>query len=340
MITRLLRSILLLFVLCTANAFSNIQSRPVIIDTDIGFDDLLAITYLLQQPTIDVKAITIAATGETPCNPGYVNLKRMLKKLGKANIPVHCGRATPLRGKHQFPSEWSPFQTNVDSRLMQTKINARTAITHLLSDAKQSYDIIALGPLTNIGEVMQKSPQLAHKIHRLYIMGGAVHVAGNLRIANKNLNHTAEWNIYIDPYAASLVFKSQLPITLIPLDVTNTVRLPPHFYSQLKYSRTKPAITLLQLFHSLPTVVSKAMETTDWYAWDSLAAVIAIHPQYALIKAEKLNVIIKPDHDSGTLYLDQKQGKTVNVCYALDKPKFMASLNSALTRGNRVKSGQ
>lgn len=321
----------LLLIFYASLAFANKPSRWMIIDTDVGFDDLLAITHLLQQPDIEVKAITIAATGETPCVPGFINLKRMLQQLGKMNIPIFCGRATPLRGNHQFPTTWTPFQSKINIPAADSiPINAVEQLTAILQDSKQSYDIIALGPLTNLGELLQKSPHLAEKINMLYIMGGAVHVPGNLRIANKNLNGDAEWNIYIDPYAADLVFQSKVPITLIPLDITNQIKLPPDFYTQLQYSQTNAAKYMYQAYQNLPKIVFNSMAAADWYAWDSLAAVIASNPKLVKTTTEKLRVIVKHEGHSGALSLDKIHGKTVNVCYKIDRNKFMESLHDSL----------
>lgn len=321
----------ILFYLLSIPIFASTSPRPVIIDTDLGFDDLLAITYLSQQPSIEIKAITIAATGETACNPGLFELRKMLKRLDKQTIPVYCGRATPLEGTHVFPAKWSPFQIKVNPVLAQTKINAATAITRLLQQSKTSYDIIALGPLTNLGEALQKNPKLVQHIHMMYIMGGAVHVPGNLRIANPKLNDKSEWNFYIDPKAVDIVFKSHAAITLVPLDITNLIKLPPDFYIQLAHINSRAAQTMYANYQSLPSFVASAMQRANWYAWDSLAAVIAIHPAIAVIKIEKAR-IVTAGPDAGAVIIDAHKGDAIRVSYGLNKTKFTNSLTRAMAQ--------
>src|SRR5512144_2201583 len=89
----------------TATPFSG-TPRPVIVDTDMAPDDWMAILYLLQRQDISVQAITVAGTGEAHCGPGVRNALGLAALAGQPNIPVACGRETPLQGSHAFPDDW------------------------------------------------------------------------------------------------------------------------------------------------------------------------------------------------------------------------------------------
>src|SRR5262245_39994485 len=225
-VTKLVFTTFFLFMaLCgAANA-----ARPFIIDTDVGVDDIIAIIYLLQQPNIHVKAITIASTGNAHCLPALRNTLGLLKLMNRTDIPADCGRLTPLDGQHQFPkSVLEESDTLAGAAKLLPEVNATSKqkgvdlMINTIRKSRQPVTILAIGPLTNIAEALQKAPDIKNRILAIYIMGGAVHVPGNLSdVGVKMSNSTAEWNIYLDPLAADIVFKQSIPITLVPLDVTN-----------------------------------------------------------------------------------------------------------------------
>ena len=90
------------------------DAQPFIIDTDMAADDWMAILYLLQRPDVDVRAITVTGAGEAHCQPGVQNALGLTALAGRPQIPVACGRETPLKGDHAFPMDW---RKNVDALL-------------------------------------------------------------------------------------------------------------------------------------------------------------------------------------------------------------------------------
>src|SRR4029453_8474891 len=87
-------------------AGANADARHVVVDTDLAFDDIMALLYLLRQDDVVIDAVTIAGTGEAPCDPGVRNAIRLLALGGETDAPVACGRETPLQGTNAFPEEW------------------------------------------------------------------------------------------------------------------------------------------------------------------------------------------------------------------------------------------
>src|SRR6266542_6394897 len=80
--------------------------KPVVFDTDMAHEDMFAALFLLSHPNVDVRAITVSGTGETHCGPGVAHALGLVKVSGHKDIPVACGRETPLQGDHEFPAEW------------------------------------------------------------------------------------------------------------------------------------------------------------------------------------------------------------------------------------------
>ncbi len=298
---------------------------PLIIDTDMAFDDWMAILYLLSCPFVDVRAITIVATGETHASFGVQNALRLIALTENLALPIAAGRTRPLRGTHVFP--WI-VRLIMDFRLglrlpgPRAKPSRQTAVkllTQQLQTATQPITVIALGPLTNLAEAILADASLIKKISMIYFMGGALEVPGNLAELNRRLtNPYAEWNIYIDPYATAVVFRSGVPITLVPLDVTNQHPLTDDFFNRCTNRRSTPAANfvyrILQRLHPL-------RRAGTMYFWDPLTAVIATYPQIAQFQERYLTVMQDEGKECGRI-VASPQGSAVRVCTKVDQAAF------------------
>ncbi|CAM3040494.1 inosine-uridine preferring nucleoside hydrolase [Legionella steigerwaltii] len=321
----------LFLLLSLANA-----ARPFIIDTDVGVDDELAILYLLAQKDIDVKAITVVGTGEAHCSTGLRNVAGLLALMHHDKIPLSCGRETPMAGTHQFPDWLRKLADNLVGAadlLPKVKVMpSQTAIQLLqstLKNAKEPVEILAIGPLTNLGELVTQMPEIKNKIKMIYIMGGAVDSPGNLVDVDRSIkNTTAEWNIYIDPYAADKVFRSGIPITMVGLDVTNQVPVTKAFYQKLKLNQTNLANQFFyELFHHNEAEIFEH----KWYFWDVLSAVIAYDDSIVKSSNRKLRVVLSPEERSGTTVEDEK-GNTVRVCTSVNQEQLENILMDTLKK--------
>ena len=188
---------------------------PLLIDTDVAPDDLVAIAFLLASPGVEIKAITVSGTGEAHCAGGVDVVLRLLERLEAPQIDVSCGRETPIAGDHVFPDAW---RTDVDDgaglELPSTSRqpfagNAVQLITET-ADGIDGLRILTLGPLTNLADALSSDPSLARRIESVYVMGGALFVPGNVSFGGPADNNVAEWNIYVDPTAAQAVIDSGL----------------------------------------------------------------------------------------------------------------------------------
>ena len=190
---------------------------PVIIDCDPGHDDALAITLALARPELDVLGITTIGGNSTLANTTR-NALRVLALLGRTDVPVAAGPDQPL----VRPLETAPQVHGVsgldgaDLPEPASEPRPEGALEFLrstLADAPAPVMLIPVGPLTNIGLLLRTYPAIAGKIAGISLMGGAMG-AGNWTPA-------AEFNIWVDPEAARIVFRSGLPITMHGLDVTH-----------------------------------------------------------------------------------------------------------------------
>jgi len=209
------------------------SSRPVLIDTDPGIDDALALFLAWGLPALRVEAISTVA-GNVPLDLATVNAFRILDAARPAHRPrVARGAVTPLRwplvtathvhgedglgnldrfrGPDGHPRHGSP-------RLDLETQDGADLILETAGRFGRDLTIIALGPLTNLAVALERDPGRLRGIGRLVVMGGAVTVAGNVTPA-------AEFNFHVDPHAAQAVLAGGLPVELVPLDVTRRVRL-------------------------------------------------------------------------------------------------------------------
>ncbi|MCX6049800.1 MAG: nucleoside hydrolase [Chloroflexi bacterium] len=298
---------------------------PIIIDTDMAFDDWMAILYLLCCPFADVRAITIAADGEAHADFGVQNALRLLALTGNRSTSVAAGRKHPLYGTHSFPlfvRLAMDFRLGLGLPRPDRKASRQMAVELLiqqLQSAPQPVTVIALGPLTNLAEMLLAEPTLSKQISMIYFMGGALHVPGNLAELNRRLrNPFAEWNVYIDPYAVSVVLHSGVPLTFVPLDVTNQHPLTNDFYQRCAANRSTPAANFVyQILQRLYPL--RRLGTMHF--WDPLTAVIATHPEIAQFQARQLTVIQAEGNESGRM-MENSQGETAQVCTKVDYGAF------------------
>jgi len=189
---------------------------PVIIDCDPGIDDVMALTLAFAHPTLDIKLITTEPGNQTQAKTIYNALT--FTSYMKRDIEIARGLDNPMLRELEIADEVHGDNGLGDVYFPEPtiKLSSRTAINAmketLLSSAEQVI-IIATGPLTNIGALLFAHPEVKSKIKFISYMGGAA-VGGNM-------TPTTEFNVYVDPHAAEIVFKSGVPIVMSGLDVTH-----------------------------------------------------------------------------------------------------------------------
>ena len=320
------------------------QAQPFIIDTDVGVDDVIAMLYLLQHPKVQIKAITIESDGNAHCKPAMKNTLRILRMMKHSSIPVSCGQEKPLEGNHHFPAN---VLEESDSLAGTTQLlplpqpntnNQMTAVNLIIKTIQNSSEpvtILAIGPLTNIAQALEKEPQIKKNIRAIYIMGGAIHVAGNIPVVDPtSKNKSAEWNIYIDPLAAHIVLSQKIPVVLVPLDITDKLPIDMTFYNALKNNHQNKAATFV--FSLLKNNLNMIREH-GWYFWDPLAAVIASDESIAHFQIQPINITLMPENQSGATVIDPINGFELRTVTQVNQNQFKTMLLDYLNRKTRTK---
>ena len=194
--------------------------RKIIIDTDPGQDDAVAILLALASPE-DITLLGITAVaGNVPLELTALNARKVCEVAERPDIKVFAGCDRPL-AHSLVTAEHVHGKTGLDGPdLPAPKMPLQDAhavdfiIETLRSEAPGTVTLCALGPLTNIATAFRKAPDIVERVQEIVLMGGAYFEVGNITPA-------AEFNIYVDPEAADIVFKSGAPITVMPLDVTH-----------------------------------------------------------------------------------------------------------------------
>ncbi|MDG1529798.1 MAG: nucleoside hydrolase [Paracoccaceae bacterium] len=194
--------------------------RKIIIDTDPGQDDAVAILLALGSPDeIEVLGIT-AVAGNVPLALTAKNSLMICELAGKVDVPVYAGCKAPL-GRELVTAEHVHGKTGLDGPTLPDPVKQLTdghavdfIIETLRREKSGTVTLCPLGPLTNIATALQKAPDIADRIAEIVLMGGAYFEVGNITPA-------AEFNIHVDPQAADIVFKYGGKITVMPLDVTH-----------------------------------------------------------------------------------------------------------------------
>jgi inosine-uridine nucleoside N-ribohydrolase len=260
------------FLLVLSAALVASAATPVVIDTDMGSDDEMAIAVLLAHAEIPVEAITVV-NGLAHVPAGAANARRLVKASGRNSVLVLEGRETPLQRTADFPKEWRDASdaplTGEPAADGKSTERGEAWLARRLKDAAHPVRILALGPLTNVALALaQANPR---SVEEIVIMGGAFRVPGNLGDggAFKTSNTTAEWNFYVDPEAAARVFRAGVPIRVVPLDATSKVKLDAAFVNRFRSNARGP----------LAAIVGKVLDGERemikqgiYYAWDPLAA--------------------------------------------------------------------
>ncbi len=193
---------------------------PLIVDTDMGAGDIMALAFLLDHPSVDVRAVTVSATGLTRCEAGVLNALALTTLIG-VDVPVACGAEPPATSTTAFPSPWRDAADafyGLDLAAPTSSSDDRPAaqlIAETVTSSDEPVTILTLGPLTNLAAALRETPTIIEGIDHIYSLAGAVDVPGDTGAVS-----AAEWNLSLDPGAAAAVLQSGVGITFIPLDAT------------------------------------------------------------------------------------------------------------------------
>lgn len=237
--------------------------KKVIVDTDMGWDDVLSLLYVMKHPGLELCGVTVTGCGETDLRWGTVIARTLLELGNQTQATVCAGARTPMRFNHLFPQ---PFKNDMNDIMgLLGTLNPETAlppdtrpawqfIADTLAQSDETVTILSLGGFTNLATMLERCPTArVDRIDMIVAMAGAVYVDGNVALLNNaqpdwdrgplySTNHVAEWNVFVDPLAAKRIVDSTIPLILVPLDACNYVVLSPDY--ALTITATDPLATL------------------------------------------------------------------------------------------------
>lgn len=283
---------------------------PFILDTDPGIDDAAAIAAALFAPELNLQLITTVA-GNVSVEKTTRNALQLLH-FWQADVPVAQGAAAPLvrplrdAAYVHGESGMEGYDFVEHQRQPQPK-PAFQVIRDQLMSAAEPLTLVAIGPLTNIALLLTQYPECTFNIRRLVIMGGSA--------GRGNFTPNAEFNIAIDPEAASRVFSSGLEIVMCGLDVTNQAVLTPEYLQQLpSLNRTG------KMLHSLFSHYRSGSMSSGLRMHDLCAIAWLVRPQLFTLKPCFVAVETQGSWTSGTTVVDieGRYAQSANVQVALD----------------------
>jgi len=312
----------------------------VIIDTDPGIDDALALLLALQSPELEIAAIT-TVSGNVPVDTATKNVFTVFSLLPYSNrSPVAKGASRP-RQKSPF------YATHVHGEDGLGRIDRRTGapgnprytsplvtlsdhdavdeILHQLSVTPEPLTLIALGPLTNIAAAIEKDRGKLAAANRIVLMGGAITVPGNITPA-------AEFNIYADPHAAHIVFNAGIPLTVVGLDVTKQVRLSKNMIAAAVHSsKTAAGQFIRDCTEELLTFAEERQGDASFPLHDPLAVGVVIDPSFVTMEAMHIEIETKGEITEGMTVADRrplrpdwKSRPNADVCISVDGDRFLS----------------
>ena len=306
---------------------SNVMN--VIFDHDGAIDDAIAMAILLRSPDVRVHAMTICPA-DSYLEPATRATQLFLDQLGGRDITIAQGHS---EGINPFPDEYRQDGARLLTipALAGKEPSGRNPIAkedaaHLLATrlAEHSFVILATGPLTNIADALKLDPGIAKNIERIYVMGGAVRVKGN--VEQKEHDGTAEWNFFNEPHAAAAVIHSGIPITLVPLDATNNVPVTRGFVDRL---RAQPSAASQLAAQSLD-LVEKWVSGAGYYFWDPLTAALLL--DRTVVRTETLKVRVVSTGPSQGRIVEDPDGVPIEVALHADQSKVETLLLAMLRR--------
>jgi non-specific riboncleoside hydrolase len=305
------------------------SKRPIIIDTDPGIDDAVAIAIALYSEELDVKLFTTIA-GNVGLDKVTYNMLRLLKYF-KKDIPVAMGAAVPLIRELEDASnvhgvsgmEGFDFEEPTNDLLLEE--NAVNAMYRVIKDSETPVTLVPIGPLTNIALLFKVYPEIKANIQEIILMGGSA--------SRGNKGVMSEFNIHIDPEAAKIVFDSGVPIVMAGLDVGLKALVLPEDSAQLEHMNDTG-----RMIHSLFQRYRGGSMKTGLKMYDACAIAYLLKPDLFETVDTYVDVELNGSLTAGVTLVDLKGylGKPNNakVCMDIDSSAFRTWLLDSLRKCN------
>ena len=300
----------LLALICGTNGFAQAAQKQVIIDTDPGTDDAMAIILALNSPELKVEALTVVP-GNVDGRQGLENALKIVSLAGRCDVVVAGGAQHPLNQKLITAQFWHGKNGLADVELPPTKCKADPRfgpdlIIELVHKYPHEITLIPVGPLTNIALAVSKDPSIAGLVKDIVIMGGS--------ITGGNVNGAAEANIYNDPEAAQIVFNAGWMVTMVGSDVGERTLITRKYLAQLQSSHG-PQNDFIAKIAEFYLNRSEKSGYSGAAMYDPLAVGIALDPTLGTLKEMHVDVETKGEFTRGETVANRMGSNENNVLH-------------------------
>lgn len=297
------------------------MKQTVFFDHDGGVDDLLSLLLLLTMPDITLAGVVVTPAD---CYPDYAAeaSRKFIKLMGETEVSVAI---STVRGVNAFPEIWraQPYIVNALPQLLSIDEPPKpmsdaegVAFTiDELTQAKEPVTYLMTGPCTTLVSALKREPAIARKISQVIWMAGAVNVIGNVRTYTHN--GSAEWNVYWDAPSAHWLLQQNLPLTLVPLDVTNQVPVGMPFLKRLA-RQTKYEVAQLASICWATTINSIPGYDYLYHMWDVLATAVVGRPDLFATQKIAIDIALQPPNEGDTIVKSGGYPVTVVTAVKLD----------------------
>jgi len=292
------------------NVFAQGTPRRVIIDTDPGTDDAMAIILALNSPEFKVEALTVVP-GNVEAKQGLENALKIVSLAGRCDVVVAGGAQHPLNQKLITAQFWHGKNGLADVELPPSKCKADPRfgpdlIIEMVHRYPHEITLIPVGPLTNIALAVSKDPSIAFLVKDIVIMGGS--------ISGGNVNGAAEANIYNDPEAAQIVFNAGWIVTMVGSDVGERTLITRKYLAELQSSHG-PESDFIAKIADFYLTRSEKSGYSGAAMYDPLAVGIALDPTLGTLKEMHVDVETKGDFTRGETVANRMGSNEKNVLH-------------------------
>jgi purine nucleosidase len=306
------------------------STRPILIDCDPGVDDAIALLLAFASPELHLLGITTVA-GNVPLALTQTNARRICELAKRTEIPVYAGCPRPLLRPLETAAaiHGETGLQGIELPEPQMPLQPQHAVDFLIETLMAAADqvtIATLGPLTNLAVALIQAPQIAGKISELVLMGGA--------IGHGNVTPTAEFNIYVDPHAAHVVFSSGIKLTMIGLDVTHQVLTTPARQEAIRSINTPVGKTATALLESYGEVDRQRYGLAGSPLHDPCVIAYVLHPELFTCRAGRVAIETTSALTLGQTVVDFRSPLLPNASVAcgVDAPAIYQLLIDRLSR--------
>ncbi|MGA6981051.1 MAG: nucleoside hydrolase [Candidatus Sulfotelmatobacter sp.] len=296
--------------LASPRAFAENSPQRVIIDTDPGTDDAMAIIFALNSPELKVEALTVVP-GNVDARQGLENALKIVSLAGRCDVVVAGGAQHPLNQKLITAQFWHGKNglANVELPATNCKADARFGpdlIIEMVHKHPHEITLIPVGPLTNIALAVSKDPSIASLVKNIVIMGGS--------IGGGNVNGAAEANIYNDPEAAQIVFNAGWMVTMVGSDVGERTLITRKYLAELQSSHG-PQSDFIAKIATFYLDRSEKSGYSGAAMYDPLAVGVALDPTLATLKDMHVDVETKGEFTRGETVANRMGSDENNVLH-------------------------